>query len=120
MSAALRLAVAPVEQLDPNQPVLGEVGYWLLGFACWLAVNMLAAAGLLLGLFILMANANIDAVFIELANLANHYVAADAVRRAEFARVLAMLFAGTVLFFCAARYSAFPLAGAPRGEGLHA
>ena len=83
-----------------------DIAYSLVSVSCWLAINCLAAAGLIFGLFVLMANASVDQFFVEAANLSNHYVAADSVRRSEFAEVLLYLFGGCVLFFCITRRGA--------------
>src|SRR3546814_6039887 len=84
---------------------------------CWLASNCLAAAGLILGLVVRMANASVDQFFVEAANLSNHYVAADSLRRSEFAEVLLYLYAGCVLFFCITRRGALIAEKAPnQGE----
>ena len=83
-----------------------DIAYSFVSVTCWLAINCLAAAGLLLGFFALMANLNIDQFFAETANLSNHYLAADGARRGEFTEMLLYLFGGFVLFFCNVRRSA--------------
>lgn len=86
--------------------LLQDFAYSLVSVTCWLAINCLAAAGLILGLFVLMANASVDQFFVEAANLSNHYVAADNLRRSEFSEVLLYLFGGCVLLFCITRRGA--------------
>ena len=83
-----------------------DIAYSFVSVTCWLAINCLAAAGLLLGFFALMANLSVDQFFAETANLSSHYLAADGDRRGEFAELLLYLFGGFVLFFCIVRRSA--------------
>lgn len=112
-SSATALAVrARSAEFQPRK-LLQDIAYSLVSVTCWLAINCLAAAGLLLGLFVMMANVSVDQFFIEAANLANHYVAADSVRRSEFAEVLLYLFGGFVLFFCITRRAALMADAAP-------
>ena len=101
-------AAASRKQPDAVAPrrLFQDIAYSFVSVSCWLAINCLAAAGLILGLFVLMANASVDQFFVEAANLSNHYVAADNLRRSEFAEVLLYLFGGFVLFFCITRRSA--------------
>src|SRR3546814_4832498 len=77
-----------------------DIAYCLVSVSCWLAINCLAAAGVMLGFFALMANLSVDQFFAETANLSNHYFAADSERRSEFSEILLYLFGGLVLFFC--------------------
>lgn len=99
-------------EIQPRK-LLQDFAYSLVSVTCWLAINCLAAAGLILGLFVLMANASVDQFFVEAANLSNHYVAADNLRRSEFAEVLLYLFGGFVLFFCITRRAALTADTAP-------
>jgi len=94
-----------------------DIAYSFVSVSCWLAINCLAAAGLMLGFFALMANLSVDQFFAETANLSNHYLSADAARRSEFAEILLYLFGGLVLFFCLTRRAAL-LSGTatPKGE----
>lgn len=96
---------------------LQDFAYLLVSVTCWLAINCLAAAGLILGLFVLIANASVDQFFFEAANLSNHYVAADSLRRSEFAEVLLYVFGGCVLFFCITRRGALMAEKAPNQGG---
>lgn len=80
-----------------------DIAFSFVSVTSWLAINCLAAAGLLLGFFALMANLSVDQFFAETANLSNHYLAADSDRRGEFAELLLYLFGGFVLFFCIVR-----------------
>src|SRR3546814_1627965 len=71
-----------------------DIAYSLVSVSCWLAINCLAAAGVMLGFFALMANLSVDQFFAETANLSNHYLAADSERRSEFSEILLYLFGG--------------------------
>ena len=104
-SAVPLSARARAAEIDPRK-LLQDFAYSLVTATCWLAINCLAAAGLMLGFFVLIANASVDQFFVEAANLSNHYVAADSLRRSEFAEVLLYLFGGCVLFFCITRRGA--------------
>ena len=107
---------ARTAEIEPSK-LLQDFAYSLVSVTCWLAINCLAAAGLILGFFVLIANASVDQFFVEAANLSNHYVAADSVRRSEFAEVLLYLFGGCVLFFCITRRGALMADKAPnQGE----
>ena len=90
----------------PGRSLFQDIAYSFVSVTCWLAINCLAAGGLLLGFFALMANLSVDQFFAETANLSNHYLAADADRRGEFAELLLYLFGGFVMFFCIVRRSA--------------
>ena len=90
----------------PGRSLFQDIAYSFVSVTCWLAINCLAAGGLLLGFFALMANLSVDQFFAETANLSNHYLAADGDRRGEFAELLLHLFGGFVLFFCIVRRSA--------------
>src|SRR3546814_5200508 len=46
-----------------------DIAYSLVSVSCWLAINCLAAAGVMLGFFALMANLSVDQFFAETANL---------------------------------------------------
>ena len=96
----------------PGRSLFQDIAYSCVSVTCWLAINCLAAAGLLLGFFALMANLSVDQFFAETANLSNHYLAADGDRRGEFAELLLYLFGGFVLFFCIVRRSALLSAAA--------
>lgn len=108
----------PISVSRPGRPLFQDIAYSFVSVTCWLAINCLAAAGLLLGFFALMANLNIDQFFAETANLSDHYLAADGVRRGEFAEMLLYLFGGFVLFFCTVRRSAL-LSAAPTNKGVN-
>src|SRR3546814_15284321 len=98
VSAAPLSHRARAVEIQPRK-LLQDFAYSLVSVTCWLAINCLAAAGLILGLFVLMANARVDQFFIEAANLSNHYVAPNNLRRSDFPVVLSYLSAALVLFF---------------------
>lgn len=108
-SSAIGPASAPARSARgsiPGRSLFQDIAFSFVSVTCWLAINCLAAAGLLLGFFALMANLSVDQFFAETANLSNHYLAADGHRRGEFAELLLYLFGGFVLFFCIVRRSA--------------
>lgn len=92
--------------------------FWALSTSAWLFVNLLAALGLLLGLFILMANASWQRFFVEADNLARHYLAADAAAQADFARCVVIALCVISALLCLTRYPA--LLGARQQSGRHA
>ncbi|KGB51916.1 hypothetical protein FG91_03824 [Sphingopyxis sp. LC81] len=97
--------------------LLQDIAFSFVSVSCWLAINCLAAAGVMLGFFALMANLSVDQFFAETANLSNHYLAADGARRSEFAEILLYLFGGLVLFFCITRRAALLAnASTPKGD----
>ncbi len=77
----------------PDAGKLIEVSFRLLG---WLAVSLLAAAGLFVAVFAAFGNFTLDGFFLHLANIANRYGSADAARRAAFGETL-LLVGGAVL-----------------------
>src|SRR3546814_12449923 len=83
VSAAPLSHRARAVDIQPRK-LLQDFAYSLVSVTCWLAINCLAAAGLLLGLFVLMANARVDQFFVVAATLPNHYVAAHSLHRSVF------------------------------------
>src|SRR3546814_5560038 len=75
-----------------------DIAYSLVSVSCWLAINCLAAAGVMLGFFALMANLSVDQFFAETANLSNHYLAAD--RSEEHTSELQSLMRTSYAVFC--------------------
>src|SRR3546814_11900153 len=98
VSAAPLSHRARAVDIQPRK-LLQHFAYSLVSVTCWLAINCLAAAVLILGLFVLMANASVDQFFVEAATPSDHYVAAGSLGRYEFAAVLRYVFAGCCLFF---------------------
>src|SRR3546814_3493661 len=64
VSAAPLSHRARAVDIQPRK-LLQDFAYSLVSVTCWLAINCLAAAGLILGLFVLMANASVDQFFVE-------------------------------------------------------
>src|SRR3546814_6226690 len=98
VSAAPLSHRARAVNIQPRK-LLQDFAYSLVSVTCWLAINCLAAAGLILGLFVLMANASVDQFFVEAANLSNHYVAADS-RSEEHTSELQSLMRISYAVFC--------------------
>ena len=87
--------------------------YWAVALATWLFVNAAAALGLLLALFVLMANATWLTFFTEAENLARHFVAASPAARADFARLMSEILLGLFVCLCLSRLAALRHAAAP-------
>lgn len=87
--------------------------YWTIALTAWAFVNALAALGLLIGLFILMANASFEGFFREGLNLSQHYLSAPHAARAEFATLIFAVFDLFFAVLCLSRLSALRHAAAP-------
>ena len=76
-----------------------EIGFRLLG---WTAVTVLVVGGLFVAAFAMLGNFTPDGFFLQLANLADRYTAADAARRSAFhgdlRLVAAVALSATTLF----------------------
>lgn len=70
------------------------IAYWLITVSSWCALNGLAALGLVVLFFILIANASFEGFFREGNNLAVHYLAAAPAARASFQHLVGWFFAG--------------------------
>src|SRR3546814_20494600 len=79
VSAAPPSHRARAVDIQPRK-LLQDFAYSLVSVTCWLAINCVAAAGIIPGLSVLMANSTVDQSFAETANLYNHYGAADTPR----------------------------------------
>lgn len=101
------------------RPDLGraiEVGFRLLG---WSAVTLLAAAGVFVVAFAMLGNFSVEGFFLQLANLADRYGAADTPRRLAFQgelRFVAAILLLTITFFRRASLRAAFFDGGRRGE----
>ena len=76
-----------------------EVGFRLAG---WAAVTLLAAAGLFVLVFAAFGNFTLSGFFLQVANLADRFGAADEARRTAFQAdlnvIVAVAVAGTMFF----------------------
>ena len=86
---------------------LGNACHLALSTTLWLGGTVLVALGTVLAVVILAADAQLPVLFAHLDNLANHYLAADAARRAEFDLQLVGLTSALALLFVVARLPAF-------------
>lgn len=106
----------------PQQTKLGirDAGakalYWLVSVAVWLLVNVAVTAGVLAVLFIMFANASFEGFFLEVRNLADHYLGAPMAVRLDFEQLVAFSFAFNFAVVSLCRLSAFRLAGAQNDE----
>ncbi len=91
--------------------------YWTIALGAWAFINALAALGLLIGLFILMANASFEGFFREGLNLSQHYLSAPHAARAEFAMVVFVAFDLVFAVLCLSRLSALRGSRASSGPG---
>ena len=80
---------------------------WSLSTTLWLGGTLLVTLGTILAVVILAADARLSILFAHLGNLATHYLAADAARRAEFDLQLVGLTGALALLFVVARLPAF-------------
>ena len=95
--SALAVVVLPDRPSHVGRAI--EVGFRLAG---WFAVTALAVAGLFVVAFVMLGNFTFEGFFLQLANLATRYGAADAVRRAHFQQNLVLVAAillGATMFF---------------------
>lgn len=86
---------------------LADACHLILSTALWLGGTLLATLGTILVLVILVADAQLPLLFAHLDNLASHYLAADAARRAEFDGQVIGLTGALALLFVVARFPAF-------------
>jgi hypothetical protein len=88
----IALSALPQPKANPAaKPDLGraiEVGFRLLG---WSAVTLLATAGLFFVVFAAFGNFTLEGFFLQVANLADRYGAADVTRRAAFGEDLRLV-----------------------------
>lgn len=78
-----------VPKLSPQGlPTPGLAAFWALSLAAWLALNLLAAIGILALLFALLANASWAGFFREGGNLATHFLAAPPASQLTFERLV--------------------------------
>ena len=94
---ALRRQRAPRGTIELGRSV--EAGFRLAG---WTAITMLAVAGLFVLGFAMLGNFTFEGFFLQLANLADRYAAADLARRSSFLAELRwvglFLLVGTAFF----------------------
>ena len=83
----------------------------------WLALNLLAASGMLAILVLAIGNFRFEGLMLQLANLATRYVAASAARQEQFNLVVAMAFGVAFLILCLLRCSSALAMIEPRGNG---
>lgn len=79
----------------------------ILSLSLWLGGTLLAALGALLALAIIASNAEPAIFFAHIDNLAAHYLAADAARRADFDLHIASFGGALVFLLVLARAPAF-------------
>ena len=94
---ALRWQQAPRVRIELSRAV--EAGF---RFAGWAAVTALTVAGLFVVGFAMLGNFTFEGFFLQLANLADRYAAADLARRSSFLAELRwaglVLLVGTAFF----------------------
>jgi len=86
---------------------LADTCHLALSITLWLGGTLLVTLGTILAVVILAADARLPVLFAHLGNLASHYLAADAARRAEFDVQLVGLTGALALLFVVARLPAF-------------
>lgn len=87
--------------------LLADACHVALSTTLWLGGTLLVTLGTILAVVILAADAKLPRLFAHLGNLASHYLAADAARRAEFDLQLVGLTGALALLFAVARLPAF-------------
>lgn len=87
--------------------LLADACHLVLSTTLWLGGTLLVTLGTILAVVILAADARLPILFAHLDNLASHYLAADAPRRAEFDLQLVGLTTALALLFVVARLPAF-------------
>lgn len=96
-SRALPLQRAARARIDVGLGI--EIGFRLMG---WAAVTALVVAGLFVAAFAMLGNFSLEGFFMQVANLADRYGAADGARRAAFHKQLwsiALILFVMVMFF---------------------
>jgi len=93
----------------PRQTVTDGAGkalFWVVSVVLWCLVNVAVTVGLFAVLFVMFANANFEGFFVEVGNLANHYLAAPPAARLDFEQLVALAFLGKFIIVCLCRLSA--------------
>lgn len=93
----------------PTQTIMNPAAkalFWLLCIALWIMVNLAVSVGLFTVLFVMFANADFERFFVEIGNLASHYLAAPAAARLDFEQLVGVVFAGLFILVCLCRLSA--------------
>lgn len=98
---------SPVTRSARLRRLLANACHVALSTTLWLGGTLLVTLGTILAVVILAAGAKLPSLFAHLGNLASHYLAADAARRAEFDAQLVGLTGALVLLFVVARLPAF-------------
>lgn len=86
------------ERLTPSY-----LAFALLSIVTWSLLNVMIAFGIVATAFILMGNAHWQSVFVELANLAQHYLAAPDGARADFRQLVTLIVGATAAFVAIVR-----------------
>ena len=77
-------------------PPSDRAGRWAangLRVTGWLAVNALAALGMIAGLAVVLGNFSLSGTLLQLANLAAHFAIASPQRQTQFAHLLLVIWA---------------------------
>ncbi|WP_374942088.1 hypothetical protein [Sphingomonas sp.] len=97
----------PVTRSAELRRLLADACHLALSATLWLGGTLLVTLGTILAVVILAADAKLPLLFAHLGNLASHYLAADAARRAEFDLQFVGLTGALALLFVLARLPAF-------------
>lgn len=100
----------------PRQTIRDGAGtalFWFVSVVLWCLVNVAVTVGLFAVLFVMFANADFEGFFVEVGNLANHYLAAPPAARLDFEQLVALAFLGKFVIVCFCRLPALR-----RGLGL--
>lgn len=90
-----------------TRDVTADVALVALRLAGWYGVSALATLGIYVVFFLLLGGGSAEAFFAHLANLANHFGAADDARRDTFVLLFSGITAGLFLVVSLARHRSF-------------
>lgn len=94
----------------------GAIAACCLRLLGWLAVNALAAAGVMALVFFAIGSFSLPMTMSQLANLADRYVAADGMRRGQFDHIFSFGFFAALLVIAFLRRASFARAFSNRDD----
>lgn len=92
---------------DSSKPDWGAVTASALRLSGWLAVNALAAAGIVALAFFALGNFSLPLTMAQLANLADRYILADGARQGQFNHLVLFAFAAAFIVVAFLRRAGF-------------
>ena len=102
------IAVAQPGRRDWLRVGVADSCYAALALTGWVAVSAACVVALLVGFFVFLGEFDFGRMVLHIENFASRYVAADAVRQAEFRRLFWIAFAVLFSFVAFFRRHSFP------------